>query len=300
MKVEAENEVIGRVACAGWTLEEGRMSAIVGPADKVALTLGEGAAGALVEGFAIRAADAKQAGGSSIGVVVAAVQAELAEVEVTAGNGQDGARGTTPEEAPLAGASAGGGSAQDHTLLEDLLRGGHGSLHMLEALSDRASAVTRALGCDESVAIESRVEAILPDDVFLVCSDGWWGPVPAARIAGVLRTYRDLRLAASLLVDLANEHRGPDNVTACWRGSGAGDVRGGGDVLGPWLSLVVRRGAARRAGGDPRRRAVALHGGGGGGVAGVRLFRTRPGADAERRAPAHCARGQGLYRRPLR
>ncbi|XYI00974.1 PP2C family protein-serine/threonine phosphatase [Sorangium sp. So ce1128] len=111
---------------------------------------------------------------------------------------------------------------RDHTLLEELLRDGDGALAALEALSDRANAVTRALGCDESVAIESRVEATLPGDVFLVCSDGLWGPVPEARIAGVLRAHGELSLAASVLVDLANEHGGPDNVTCVLARLGGG------------------------------------------------------------------------------
>ncbi|KYF75157.1 hypothetical protein BE11_01240, partial [Sorangium cellulosum] len=102
---------------------------------------------------------------------------------------------------------------RDHTLLEELLRDGDGTLAALEALSDRANAVTRALGCDKSVDIESRVEPTQPGDLFLVCSDGLWGPVPEARIEGVLGRHRDLSLAASLLVDIANEHGGPDNVT---------------------------------------------------------------------------------------
>ncbi|XXX80210.1 protein phosphatase 2C domain-containing protein [Sorangium sp. So ce134] len=111
---------------------------------------------------------------------------------------------------------------RDHTLLEELLRDGDGALETLEALSDRANAVTRALGCDESVAIESRVEATAPGDVFLVCSDGLWGPVPEERIAGVLRAHGELSLAASLLVDLANEHGGPDNVTCVLARLGGG------------------------------------------------------------------------------
>ncbi|WP_438033114.1 PP2C family protein-serine/threonine phosphatase [Sorangium sp. So ce204] len=102
---------------------------------------------------------------------------------------------------------------RDHTLLEELLSEGDGALAALEALSGRADAVTRALGCDKSVEIESRVEPTQPGDVLLVCSDGLWGPVPEARIEGVLGRHRDLSLAASLLVDIANEHGGPDNVT---------------------------------------------------------------------------------------
>ncbi|WP_437303756.1 PP2C family protein-serine/threonine phosphatase [Sorangium sp. So ce388] len=111
---------------------------------------------------------------------------------------------------------------RDHTLLEELLRDGDGAMAALEALSDRANAVTRALGCDESVAIESRVEATAPGDVFLVCSDGLWGPVSEERIAGVLLAHQELSLAASLLIDLANEHGGPDNVTCVLARLGGG------------------------------------------------------------------------------
>ncbi|WP_437875743.1 PP2C family protein-serine/threonine phosphatase [Sorangium sp. So ce513] len=111
---------------------------------------------------------------------------------------------------------------QDHTLLAELLEEGDGALSALEALSDRANAVTRALGCGENVDIESRVEATAPGDIFLVCSDGLWGPVPEERIAAVLGAHRDLSVAASVLVELANEHGGPDNVTCVLARLGGG------------------------------------------------------------------------------
>jgi PPM family protein phosphatase len=111
---------------------------------------------------------------------------------------------------------------RDHSLLEEMLDGDDGVREAVEALSERASVVTRALGCDKSVEIESRVEATKPGDVFLVCSDGLWGPVPEARIEGVLGRHRDLSLAASLLVDIANEHGGPDNVTCVLARLGGG------------------------------------------------------------------------------
>ncbi|WP_437787548.1 hypothetical protein [Sorangium sp. So ce1097] len=100
-------KVIGGFDCgAGWTWSEEARSAIEGPAGAVALTMTEGASGAKVRSFAIRAASATEPGGSSIGVAVADVEAELAQVEVTAGDGMDGANGETPTEAPQAGASA--------------------------------------------------------------------------------------------------------------------------------------------------------------------------------------------------
>ncbi|WP_437645792.1 hypothetical protein [Sorangium sp. So ce362] len=101
-------EVIGGFDCgAGWTWSASARSAIEGPADEIALTLTEGASGAKVRSFAVRAASATEPGGSSIGVAVADVDAELVQVDVTAGDGMDGAKGETPAEAPQAGAAAG-------------------------------------------------------------------------------------------------------------------------------------------------------------------------------------------------
>jgi serine/threonine protein phosphatase PrpC len=107
-------------------------------------------------------------------------------------------------------------------LLEELLGDGDGAREAVEALSNRARTITRALGADENVEIESRVEATAPGDIFLVCSDGLWGPVPERRIAGILGAHRDLGFAAELLIDLANEHGGPDNVTCVLARLGGG------------------------------------------------------------------------------
>ncbi|WP_437798782.1 hypothetical protein [Sorangium sp. So ce693] len=105
--IEAGIEVIGGFDCeAEWTWSEQARSAIEGPAGAVALTMTEGATGAKVRSFAIRAASATEPGGSSIGVAVADVEAELAQVDVTAGDAMDGANGETPTQAPQAGASA--------------------------------------------------------------------------------------------------------------------------------------------------------------------------------------------------
>ncbi|WP_437821564.1 hypothetical protein [Sorangium sp. So ce1078] len=114
--IEAGLEVIGGFDCeAEWTWNEEARSTIEGRAGMVALTLTEIASGVKVRSFAIRAANAEdanaeahatEAGRSSIGVVVADIDAELAQVDVTARNGIDGANGETPTEAPQAGANA--------------------------------------------------------------------------------------------------------------------------------------------------------------------------------------------------
>ena len=123
--IEAGIEVIGGFDCkAEWTWSEEARSAIEGPAGAVALTMTEGASGAKVRSFAVRAASATELGGSSIGVAVADIDAELAQVEVTAGDGMDGENGTTPTEAPVAGASAEAMSASDACAATNLVIGG--------------------------------------------------------------------------------------------------------------------------------------------------------------------------------
>lgn len=83
----------------------------------------------------------------------------------------------------------------------------------LAILTQHASAATRALGCEAAVEATVQVERTEPGDIFLVCSSGLWGSVPEHRIAGILAAHRDLRLAASLLMDCAHERGEPEQVT---------------------------------------------------------------------------------------
>ncbi|WP_437481510.1 hypothetical protein WME75_37875 [Sorangium sp. So ce1014] len=106
--IDADIEVIGGFDCAaGWTWSAEARSAIEAPADQIALTLTEAANGAKVRSLKVNAADATLPGGSSIGVAVADIEAELSQVDVTAGGAMDGAKGEWPAEAPQAGAPAG-------------------------------------------------------------------------------------------------------------------------------------------------------------------------------------------------
>ncbi|WP_437984280.1 PP2C family protein-serine/threonine phosphatase [Sorangium sp. So ce117] len=73
-------------------------------------------------------------------------------------------------------------------------------------LAQHASAATRALGCDAAVEMTAQVENTEPGDVFLACSGGLWGLVSEQRIAGILAAHRELRLAASLLMECAHEN----------------------------------------------------------------------------------------------
>ncbi|WP_441292070.1 hypothetical protein ACSRUE_18065 [Sorangium sp. KYC3313] len=139
--IGAEVEVIGGFDCATeWTWSAEARSAIEAPANRIALTLAEGASGAKVRSFAVRAASATEPGGPSIGVAVADVEAELAHVDVTAGDGMDGESGTTPTEAPVAGASAPAMSASNACELPAAVRGGEAGVTTCEDGETRGGA----------------------------------------------------------------------------------------------------------------------------------------------------------------
>ncbi len=74
--------------------------------------------------------------------------------------------------------------------------------------------ITRALGRRDGVEIDIRSEPVVPGDVFLLCSDGVNRMLPDAQILEALQVSEDPQEAAELLVSLANEAGGIDNITA--------------------------------------------------------------------------------------
>ncbi|WP_437531699.1 serine/threonine-protein phosphatase [Sorangium sp. So ce726] len=81
---------------------------------------------------------------------------------------------------------------------------------VLAMLAQHANAATRALGCETAGEMKIQVECTEPGDVFLVGSGGLWGTVSEDRIAGILAAHRELRFAASLLIDCADEKGEPE------------------------------------------------------------------------------------------
>jgi len=101
---------------------------------------------------------------------------------------------------------------RDHTVASEQLRMG-----VLSA-GDRASARTRhllsrSLGNDLFVAVDSSEHLLLTGDVLLLCSDGLHGPVTAAEMGNVVGGRSDLQAAAQELVAMANQRDGSDNIS---------------------------------------------------------------------------------------
>ena len=106
--ISAGIEVYGGFDCTSWTWSPSARTALMGPADQVALTIENGAEGAKVEGLAITAASPSSMtmGGASIAVVVDDVAATLEQCDVKASDAADGMDGATPSGTATKGADA--------------------------------------------------------------------------------------------------------------------------------------------------------------------------------------------------
>jgi protein phosphatase len=101
----------------------------------------------------------------------------------------------------------------DHSLVEELRRQGRLTEAQAEEHPQR-SIITRALGPEPEVEVDTMTYPARPGDVFLLCSDGLTTMVPEARIARILERSRSLDSAVSRLIHEANEGGGRDNITA--------------------------------------------------------------------------------------
>ena len=101
---------------------------------------------------------------------------------------------------------------RDHSLVEELVR--RGELDPEEAKDHpQRSIITRALGPEPDVEVETFTSPGRDGDVYLLCSDGLTTMVDEERVAEILREAASLEDAASALVEAANEAGGRDNIT---------------------------------------------------------------------------------------
>jgi PPM family protein phosphatase len=101
----------------------------------------------------------------------------------------------------------------DHSLVNELMKSGKLSPEEAETHPQR-SVITRALGTDPDVDVDSFTLEAQEGDVFLLCSDGLTTMVDDDEIREVLEKYRgDLDRATRSLVSAANRGGGEDNIT---------------------------------------------------------------------------------------
>ena len=100
----------------------------------------------------------------------------------------------------------------DHSLVGDLMRSGRLTPEEADAHPQR-SVITRALGTDREVDVDTLAIEAEPGDLFLLCSDGLTTMVADDDILGILAAAPTLDDAARALVRAANTEGGEDNVT---------------------------------------------------------------------------------------
>jgi serine/threonine protein phosphatase PrpC len=174
-------------------------------------------------------------GASSVDVVVAAVvEANAAIFQGAHNNAEQRGMGTTltavvvldvPDQAPrLALVNVGdsrtyvsrGGRLRrvtiDHSYVQELVSTGH--ITEQEARNHpRRNIVTRALGIEPTVKVDTWLLPMVKGDRFVLCSDGLVDEVADDEIAAVLTANADAQAAADALVAAANANGGRDNVT---------------------------------------------------------------------------------------
>ena len=102
---------------------------------------------------------------------------------------------------------------EDHSLVAELVRSGKLSPEEADSHPQR-SVITRVLGTDPDVDVDTFSVDTMAGDVFLLCSDGLTSMVDDETILRLVERNRgDLNAAAKALVRAANKGGGEDNIT---------------------------------------------------------------------------------------
>ena len=100
----------------------------------------------------------------------------------------------------------------DHSLLQEQIDSGLITPEQA-AFSANKNLVTRAVGVEDTVLLETHLHEVLPGDTYLLCSDGLSDMLDDESIAQLLMGAETLPEAASALIDAANDAGGKDNIS---------------------------------------------------------------------------------------
>jgi PPM family protein phosphatase len=101
----------------------------------------------------------------------------------------------------------------DHSLVAELVRSGKLTPEEAESHPQR-SVITRALGTEADVDVDTFSVEAAPGDLFMLCSDGLTTMVDDQTILDAVERHRtNLRDAAKALINAANRGGGEDNIT---------------------------------------------------------------------------------------
>jgi PPM family protein phosphatase len=143
---------------------------------------------------------------------------------------------------------------KDHSLVAELERTGQISPEAAENHPQR-SIITRALGPEPDVQVDTYTLPARDGDVYLLCSDGLTSMISDDELASILRSADSLEDAAEALVRAANQSGGKDNITVVLfrlggeededDGDRAGDTIAGGLTVADLETEAAEPGATR-------------------------------------------------------
>ena len=121
---------------------------------------------------------------------------------------------------------------RDHSLVAELERSGQITPEAAEHHPQR-SIITRALGPEPDVEVDTYTLAGREGDLFLICSDGLTSMISDDEVASILRSAGSLDEAAEELVRAANQSGGKDNITVILFRLGEGEAAEGATAVRP-------------------------------------------------------------------
>ena len=142
---------------------------------------------------------------------------------------------------------------QDHSLVDELVR--RGKLTEEQAAEHpQRSIITRALGPEPDVEVDTFTYPVRAGDVLMLCSDGLTSMVSEDRVEEILASSDSLKTAAQALIDEANAAGGRDNITVVlFR---IEEVEGTGDGVVDQPTMVGAPAVAATRGGGGKARAA--------------------------------------------
>jgi PPM family protein phosphatase len=121
---------------------------------------------------------------------------------------------------------------RDHSLVAELERSGQITPEAAEHHPQR-SIITRALGPEPDVEVDTYTLAGRDGDLFLICSDGLTSMISDDEVGSILRSAGSLDEAAHELIRAANQSGGKDNITVILFRLGEGEAAEGATAVRP-------------------------------------------------------------------
>ncbi|MBL92170.1 MAG: protein phosphatase [Myxococcales bacterium] len=102
--------------------------------------------------------------------------------------------------------------SEDHSYVTEMIKRGKMTREEARA-SPFGNVITRAVGIQESVQVDSLIMDILPGDTYLLCSDGLSSYMDDPNEMAKYMGREDLEASTTKFIELANQRGGSDNIT---------------------------------------------------------------------------------------